>query len=123
MTIPRTNCDEAKRLRSSAPATPVTRRMRAAGNDMPRIRTTAPRFSRPRLCNEAAASFDPKTNRAGELTMSDRDTDDESRRSRRRAAVRRHRAGNKDRINAQRRERYATDPEYEAKVIASRNKN
>jgi hypothetical protein len=51
--------------------------------------------------------------------MSDHDTDDESRRSRRRAANQRYKARNKDRINAERRERYATDPEYKAKVMAA----
>jgi Recombination endonuclease VII len=55
--------------------------------------------------------------------MSDRDSEDELRRSRKRETNRISRARNKDRVNAERRVRYATDPEFRAKVLKDARKD
>jgi hypothetical protein len=55
--------------------------------------------------------------------MSDRDSEDELRRSRKRETNRISRVRNKDRVNAERRVRYATDPEFRAKVLKDARKD
>ena len=55
--------------------------------------------------------------------MSDSDTKDELRRSRKREMKRRNAALHKHEANARHRERYATDPDYRARVLAHNRKN
>jgi hypothetical protein len=73
-------------------------------------------------------SLDPKSKQPKSKTgrsahMSDRDSEDELRRNRKRETNRISRARNKDRVNAERRVRYATDPEFRAKVLKDARKD
>jgi hypothetical protein len=68
-------------------------------------------------------SKQPKCKTGRSAHMSDRDSEGELRRSRKRETNRISRARNKDRVNAERRVRYATDPEFRAKVLKDARKD